>query len=335
MSMLAPSIPTASSRSPPNLNGGGAIMKSTASACMLPRTKGVVTTLSVDAPLTLMTVSLVWCGVSWSGPTASSPISLKKPPVSIIRYFCMPLSWTGTNTRPLWPIFMSTLVNIVNGGQSSPSACALQRSDRIASTKPNLPMHAPGSTALILQGDATLCSCPVRVSLTAPDGFAVAGQAQARPLLGDGAHDVLVHADEASPFALGFGRKLVGRVEPDLGAEPAFGRGEVEIVDRRVLDDGDVARRIHAGGDRPHDVFPVPRVDVVVHHDHPFGVHELAQIRPHLHHHALGVAGIGFLHRHHGDAIRAALGRQPEIHDLWELLLQQGHEDFVECFAEH
>ena len=83
---------------------------------------------------------------------------------------------------------------------------------------------------------------------------------------------------------------------PILAPRPRFGRGEIEIVDRRVLDDGDVARRVHAGGDRPHHVLPVARIDVVIHHDHPFGVHELAQIRPHRHHHPLGVAGIGLPH---------------------------------------
>ena len=131
------------------------------------------------------------------------------------------------------------------------------------------------------------------------------------------------------------GGHLLVASRPILEPRPALRRGEVEIVDRRVLDHGDVARRVHAGGDRPHHVLPVARVDVVVHHDHPLGVHELAQVRPHAHHHPLGVAGIGLLHRHHGDAVGAALRRQPEIDDLGELLAQQRDEDLVQRLAQH
>src|SRR4029077_11741163 len=98
--------------------------------------------------------------------------------------------------------------------------------------------------------------------------------------------------------------------------EAALGGGEVEVVDRGSLDHGDVAGRVRAGGDRPHDVLPVAGVDVVVHHDHPLGVHELAKVAPDAHHHALGVAGVGLLHRDHGDAVAAAFRRQPEVDDL-------------------
>src|SRR5690606_9677758 len=111
---------------------------------------------------------------------------------------------------------------------------------------------------------------------------------------------------------------FVGRVQADLGAETALRAGEVEIVDGGVFDDGDVARRVHPGGDGPHDVFPVAGVHGVVHDDDPLGVHELAQVAPHAEHHALGVAGVGLLHRDHGDAVAAALGRQPEVDDLGE-----------------
>ena len=121
---------------------------------------------------------------------------------------------------------------------------------------------------------------------------------------------------------------------PILPPRPDFGRGEVEIVDRRVLDQRHVAHRVHAGRDRPHHVLPVARIDVVVHDDDEFRVHELAQKRPDPHHHALGVAGIGFADRHDGDAVGAALGRQPEIDDLRELLLQQRDEHLVQRLAE-
>src|SRR5690606_270500 len=130
-----------------------------------------------------------------------------------------------------------------------------------------------------------------------PDRTLVARQTQAIPDVVDPLDHGLVHADLLAPFALGLGLPLVGGVQPDLGAQAALGAGEVQIVDRGVLDDGDVARRVHLGRDGPHDVLPVAGVDVVVHDDDPLGVHELAQIAPAAHHHALGVARIGFLHR--------------------------------------
>src|SRR5579859_3611592 len=44
---------------------------------------------------------------------------------------------------------------------------------------------------------------------------------------------------------------------------------------------------------------------------------------------------IRFLHRHHGDAVAAAFGRQLEIDDLGELLGQQWNEHLVQRFAQH
>src|ERR1700680_3295077 len=105
-----------------------------------------------------------------------------------------------------------------------------------------------------------------------PNGFAGAGESQARPFLADRANDLIAHADFAAPFALHFGRPFGGRVEPDLGAETGFGRCKIEIIDRRPLDDYNVAGRIHARRDRPHHVFPIPRVDAVIHYNDPFGV---------------------------------------------------------------
>ena len=53
------------------------------------------------------------------------------------------------------------------------------------------------------------------------------------------------------------------------------------------------------------------------------------------HHHPLGVAGIGLADRDDRDAVGAALGRQPEIDDLGELLLKERDEHLVQRFAEH
>src|SRR5581483_3995865 len=74
-----------------------------------------------------------------------------------------------------------------------------------------------------------------------PDRLARARQAQARPFLGDGLDHLVGHADLAATLALGLWRELGGGVETDLAAEACLRRGEVEIVDRRVLNDGDVA----------------------------------------------------------------------------------------------
>src|SRR3546814_6021194 len=76
-----------------------------------------------------------------------------------------------------------------------------------------------------------------------PDRLAAAGQAEVRPQAVDALDDGLIHADLAAPRALCLRRPLVGGVETDLGAEAVLRRGEVEVVDRRPLDDGDVAGR--------------------------------------------------------------------------------------------
>ncbi len=47
------------------------------------------------------------------------------------------------------------------------------------------------------------------------------------------------------------------------------------------------------------------------------------------------MAGIGFLDAHHRDAIGASFRRQPEIHDLGELLLQQRNEHFIQRLAQN
>src|SRR5690606_28909153 len=78
-------------------------------------------------------------------------------------------------------------------------------------------------------------------------------QAELLPHLVDPPPDVFAHRDGPSPFAVRFARPLVGGVETDLGTETGDGRSEIEVVDRRVLDDGAIARRIHARGHGPDD----------------------------------------------------------------------------------
>jgi hypothetical protein len=40
-------------------------------------------------------------------------------------------------------------------------------------------------------------------------------------------------------------------VDAELGAQAGLGRGEIEVIDRRVLEDGEVARRVDPGRVRP------------------------------------------------------------------------------------
>ena len=109
---------------------------------------------------------------------------------------------------------------------------------------------------------------------------------------GDPGFDRRVVPDRPAPFALGLARPLVGRVESHLAAQSRYRRGEVEIVDRRLVDQHGVAHRVHPGRDRPDDFLPVADVDVVVGDDDELGVHELAQEAPDAEHHPLGVPGI-------------------------------------------
>jgi len=52
-----------------------------------------------------------------------------------------------------------------------------------------------------------------------PDRLPPTRQAQLLPLLADGLHHLGVHGDLLAPFAVGFGRPLVGGVQADLGAQ--------------------------------------------------------------------------------------------------------------------
>src|SRR5437763_2729046 len=155
-----------------------------------------------------------------------------------------------------------------------------------------------------------------------PDRLARAGEAIFGPFARHLGDDLFGHADRPPPFAMRFGRQFVRRVEADLAAEPGFRRGEIKIIDRRVLHQRHVAHRVHAGRDRPHDILPVAHGNVVINNDDKFCVHELPQKRPDPHHHPLGVAGIALAYRDDRDPVGAALGRQPEIDDFRKLLLQ-------------
>ena len=69
-----------------------------------------------------------------------------------------------------------------------------------------------------------------------------------------------------APFALRFVRPFVRRIHAHLAAQAANGRGEVEVVGGRVLDQHGVARRVHAGGHGPDHFGPCAHVHVFAHH---------------------------------------------------------------------
>ena len=98
----------------------------------------------------------------------------------------------------------------------------------------------------------------------------------------------------AYPTRAWFRPPFIGRVQPHFRTKPRHRRGEIEVVNRCVVHQRGVARRIHARRDRPDDFIPAC-VDSSSTHDDVFGVHELAQERPHAEHHAFGVTGVLFL----------------------------------------
>jgi hypothetical protein len=69
-----------------------------------------------------------------------------------------------------------------------------------------------------------------------------------------------LHRRWAGPTRARSRRPLVGRVDAHLGAEARDRAGEVQVVDRRVLGDQRVARRVDARGERPDHFLPVAHV---------------------------------------------------------------------------
>src|SRR6516225_2381859 len=167
-----------------------------------------------------------------------------------------------------------------------------------------------------------------------PDRVAGPGQPIARPFAGHLGDNLVGHADRPAPFAPGLRGHFACRIEANLAAETRLRRGKVEIVDRGAVHERDIANGVHAGRHRPHDLFPVARINVVIDDDDEFGIDELTQKRPDPHHHALGLARISLADRHHGDAVRTPFRWQPEIDNLGKLLLQQRNEYLVQRRAE-
>src|ERR1700761_6471640 len=77
----------------------------------------------------------------------------------------------------------------------------------------------------------------------------LASEAQLVPQGVDALFDRVVHYDGTAPFAIGFAGPLVGGVEAHLRSQSGHRRSEIQIVDRRAIDQHRVARRIDARGD--------------------------------------------------------------------------------------
>src|SRR6185312_4093714 len=99
---------------------------------------------------------------------------------------------------------MSTLAMSVSGGQAVSAWAALESAAKnkrlhIAKSRMITPRKAPSTRHRI--------GCN-RLALT-PDRFASARKPKLRPFFRDGPDDLVVHPDQAAPFALGFGRQFV------------------------------------------------------------------------------------------------------------------------------
>ena len=160
-------------------------------------------------------------------------------------------------------------------------------------------------------------------------------QAEGIPERIDAPLDCLVHNQRTPPFAVCLPRPFMGGVDAHLAAEARHRRCKIKRVDRRILGNQGIARRINAGRHRPDDLFPVTDVYVVIDDDNELGVHELTQKAPDTEHDAAGVAGILFTDADHRQPVRAAFRRQVEIGDFGILFLQNRDEHFIERHGQH
>ena len=118
------------------------------------------------------------------------------------------------------------------------------------------------------------------------------------------------------PWTLGLPGPLVGGVEPHFRPQAGDGRGKIQVVHGRGFGQVGVSSRVHARADRPDDVRPVTRVDIVIHDDHQLRVEKLAQVGPDAEHDPAGVPRILFANADYRDPVRASLAGQEKIHDL-------------------
>src|SRR3954447_10509622 len=89
-------------------------------------------------------------------------------------------------------------------------------------------------------------------------------QAEVRPDRIDLPADLRVHDDRPAPAAPGLARPLVGGVDAELRAQARHRTCEIQVVDRRILDQRGVSPGVDPRGHRPYDLFPVADIDVVV-----------------------------------------------------------------------
>src|SRR5206468_4093055 len=111
-----------------------------------------------------------------------------------------------------------------------------------------------------------------------------------------------------------------------LAAPGQVGGGMVENVGGAFGEDG-IALRVGVGAEAEENFAGVVHVHVVVHHDDIFGEHHLAHA-PEAMHDFVGLHGITLFDADKDQVVENAFSRQCEIHDLGEIHLEDGQEQF-------
>ena len=131
------------------------------------------------------------------------------------------------------------------------------------------------------------------------------------------------------------GAHLGGGVDRQAAPQAQLLAGEIERVERGVLQHEQIPLRVHQGADRPDHLARVADVDAAVHHHHELRVGELGQGAPEGHRCPFRLAGIGLVDGDHGQLVAEPLHRQEEVDDLRDLLAQDRCVDPVQCDGEH
>ncbi len=139
-------------------------------------------------------------------------------------------------------------------------------------------------------------------------------------------HD-FIHLDERRPGAFEtFARNFLRCVDAEFAAAGDFAGGVVEHVGRAFGEDA-VALRVGVGAEAEEDFAGVVHVHVVVHHDDVFGEHHLAHA-PEAVHDFVGLHRVGLADAHEDEVVEDAFRRQRDVHDLGEVHLEDGQEEF-------
>ncbi|MDB6018182.1 MAG: hypothetical protein JWR19_2671 [Pedosphaera sp.] len=136
-----------------------------------------------------------------------------------------------------------------------------------------------------------------------------------------------VHLDEGGPFAFeAFAGEFAGGVDAELGADGEFAGGMVEDVGGAAGENG-VALGVGVGAEVKEDFAGVVDVDVGIDDDDVFGEHHLAHA-PEAVHDFVGLHGVGFFDADEDEVVEDAFGGEGDVHDLGEVHLKDGEEEF-------